>query len=568
MSSEYLLNALEALLLVVACLIAFWKPTLGSRFLRSCSRYWAQLARNKVAAVITVGLAAILIRAALLPIEPVPDPSIHDEFGHLLIADTFASGRVTNPPHPFWTHFESIYILQQPTYTSQYPPAIGISLAATQAAFGSPWLGVLIGMGLLCALTCWMLQAWMPPRWALLGGVLAVLQFAIISYWVNSYWGGGVPGIGGLLVLGGLGRLRRGHLFRNSVFIALGSAILMNSRPAESLLFGCVTCALLAWWIFKTRELQFWPALRNAIAPLAVLLSVTLGLMFYYNFRVTGKPLLLPYVEHQRLYGSPQAFWWQPAVIVKSFRHKEQQDDYLKQLRLWQRRSSPVLLTQAILGRVRDFWLFYIGVVLTIPLLFFPWILRDRGTLLLLAISIPFALDYLTFHAFYPHYAAPIVGITMFVVVQGWRHLRVWRWRGRPSGLFLARMIPLVSAAGVLAVLSARMVAAHAGPLQPALKTLYRDYIPIHPPRTIIAKELEKMGGKQLVFVHYDQPGHSPDYEWVYNRADIDHSQIVWARDLGAASNNQLRQYFANRQAWWIDADAKPPRLVPCPPHS
>src|SRR5579871_1166899 len=238
---------IEALVVLALCGIAFWKPRLGEHFFRACSRQWCEFARHKTASVLTIGAAALLIRAAILPIAGIPDPTIHDEFGHLLIADTFASGRITNPPHPYWPHFESIYVLQQPTYTSQYPVAYGLVFAAAQIALGNPWWGVLIGMAVYCALMCWMLQAWLPPRWALLGGALAVVMFAIISYWENTYWGGAVPGIGGLLVLGALARLRRGRPVWNSILIALGLAILMNSRPAEALIFGLVVCAVLLW---------------------------------------------------------------------------------------------------------------------------------------------------------------------------------------------------------------------------------------------------------------------------------------------------------------------------------
>ncbi len=71
------------------------------------------------------------------------------------------------------------------------------------------------------------------------------------------------------------------------------------------------------------------------------------------------------------------------------------------------------------------------------------------------------------------------------------------------------------------------------------------------------------MPGRQLVIVRY-KPVHDPLQEWVYNRADIDGSRVVWARDMGPHQNQELMQYYRSRNAWILDADEVPPKLSPC----
>src|SRR3989449_5598823 len=161
--------AVPLLVALAFLLLAVFAPRWSKHLFQIIESAFSKLAQRKTLAIWLLFFFVIAIRLAVLPLLPLPVPGIHDEFSYLLLGDTFAHGRLANPPHPMWMSFETFHVNWFPTYSSMYPPAQGVFLALGQM-LGSPWLGVLLTAAAMCAAIYWMLCAWMPPRWAFLGG--------------------------------------------------------------------------------------------------------------------------------------------------------------------------------------------------------------------------------------------------------------------------------------------------------------------------------------------------------------------------------------------------------------
>ena len=500
---------------------------------RRMERRLGQVARHKRLVVLLVGLAPLVLRLLALPFLPPPEPRIQDEFSYLLAADTFAHGRLVNPVHPMWVHFESMHILVRPVYASVFPVAQGLVMAAGQILTARPWTGVWFSIGFMCAALCWMLQGWVSPGWALAGGALAAVRFGAFTYWMDSYYGGAVAAGAGALVVGAFPRLVRRRRWQDAALMAGGFAILANTRPFEGLLLSLPIAAALMW------TLRGKIAARAVAIPMILILGGTAAAMGYYSSRFSGSPLVLPYTYYRNHFTLAPHFIWQSARPEPVYHHRT--------LLYFHTGWEMICYNDARLNRrphgVSDkgmsYWRFFLGPVLSLPFLTIPWLLMRRRMRWLLATAVLFAIGLAVevWHA--PHYAAPVMGLVLLLLIEALRQVRAM------AGAWPIRVL---------------LVAAFLTPV-----------IGGDPPagagqkRARILHQLEALGGRHLAIVRYPI-NHDTGDEWVYNRAGIDDAQVVWSREMDPESNRELLNYFHDRRVWLVEPDATPPKLTPYDP--
>ena len=509
--------------------------------------------------VILLVLLPVVLRLALYPYHPAPLPNVHDDFGHLLVADTLLHFRLANPAHPLHQFFETIYVLQEPTYSSIYPLGQGLTLAAGRVLFGHPWGGVILADALFCGLCYWMLRGWTTPEWALAGGLLTVIQFTALSHWMNSYWGGAVSACAGCLAFGALPRLRALGRKRDAAFLGLGMAMQALTRPFET---TCLALCVALYLLPALRTRTGFQRLLKA-APVFLLTSLpAIGLILLQNKAVTGEWTKLPYMLSQYQYGVPDSLAFRPMPLPHRQLTPEQQACYDAHAQV-HASDSPTArgLLNTIEYRVRFYRFFFAPPILLI--LPFAWLaFRERRFLWMILFPVIFAFGSTLYPFFFVHYIAAVTCIFVLWSVTALERLsKLWA-RGKPLGQTAAALILFLCCANFLFWYGLHVFDHE--PFSAALRRYENADAINHREGELhaaIDQKLAKMPGKLLIFVHYS-PGHSFHLEWVYNNADIDSARVVWARDLGSTENKKLLDYYPNRPAWFFDAD-NGEKLVP-----
>lgn len=540
--------------LLVGFVVA-WRPIIepfGRRL--SVKTRWCMLAL----AILPVGL-----RLVLLAHHPIPTPDIYDEFGHLFVADTLLHFRLANPAHVLHKFFETFFILQEPTYSSIYPIGQGVMLAIGRAISGSAWTGVLVSTAGFAALCYWMLRGWTTPAWALVGGVLAVIEFGPLNQWMNGYWGGTLAAAAGCMVFGALPRLADKIYTRDALILGLGLAVHLLTRPYESIFLGISVLLFLilaAARMLRVRPLpngrgSTLPGSARTIALLCLAVAPAIGITLLQNKSVTGHWLMLPYQLSQYQYGVPASLTFQPEPVPHRELTAQQQLEYKSQLAF---RTSDKETVQSYLlrleYRVRYYRFFFLApLFLAIPAFFFAAFRNHRFWWVLLTLFL-FALGTNFFPSFQLHYLGAVTCLFVLVSVAGLQQISRWSPEAARLVLFLCF------------IHFGFWYAMHLNDRDDFALAMMRyetwDSINHGNPerRILVNQKLAEIPGQLLVFVRYT-PRHIFQEEWVYNEASIDSARVIWARDLGPEVNRELLALYPGREALLLEADGRPPEL-------
>jgi hypothetical protein len=476
---------------------------------------------------LVLSLASSAFVGALIPNHV---PKNHDEFAFLLAGQTFAHFRLTNPTHPLWRFFETQHVLMRPSYMAKFPPGQGLAIAVGYW-LGHPIYGVWLECALFAAAVAWMLRGFFGRPWALLGGALAIGQLGATHYWAQTYWGGALAAAGGALVFGGARRIWRAPRPGDAALFGVGIVILILTRPFEGLLVALVPLGIVfaRWWWARGPAAR--PSRCRLGLPLAAVLLAGGCFLGYYNYRVTGSALRLPYTEYEAQYSGMPLFVWQspgPAPHTDNLALQRYYEGFIKAWSRW-RDPLPVVFVQRLGTIIGQYWGVVLGALAVIGLMIRPnswsWVATASLGCGLLATMLCFWFDV--------HYQAPAVALYLFLAVAG------------------TRVIYLkLAAAGVRPMVMLTLFALAYG-LPLAYAQTAESRLPVYRAssnRRAVLTAAQARGGRHLVFVRLIPPifVHEP---WVYNDADIDQSPVVWAWDRGADENRKLLAYFPDRIA-------------------
>ena len=122
----------------------------------------------------------------------------------------------------------------------------------------------------------------------------------------------------------------------------------------------------------------------------------------------------------------------------------------------------------------------------------------------------------------HPHYSAPAAAALYGVMAQILRRMNAWgKW-----GCVATQTLVAAAIAVFLVTFEVRNLE------EPVIDRFGAE-------RARVERQLEKAAPQTLVIVRYPAT-HYTAHEWVYNRADIDHAPVVWARDVPLAGRRHV----------------------------
>ncbi len=487
-----------------------------------------------------------------------PLPIIHDEFGYILLGETFAHGRLTNPPPPGpLEFFQTYYQFQTPRYYAMYPPGQGFALALG-VLLGQPIIGMWIVNGAWAIALYWMLRGLMSRGWALAGALAGMAGYGAFSYWGQSFWGGSVLALGGALTFGGAVRLwrKRGSPLSAAAWAGVGCIIMALTRPLDGCIFALWPTALILW---NGRERFQRGEKASGVGVLATFVLFALlgvGLTLGYNVATTGDAFLFAH----RLYSSI----YQPAFSMFVWQHPHGDTAAVPPFMLGLEKLMPSYLTEDPLtwatrwDSLKTAW--HTEQPFMLPKSLWPlaalgvlagWRARDawvRRSLLSVAfIALPLAIV-----RFYdkPHYLAAWTAPLLIIILQGARHLHAWvlRRKLKPRWLGMAAALALLAAFPVLRVYYDFHLSAPYWATQPWASDRHNVEISL-------MEHAAATGRRQLATVVYPAL-HNFHHDWIFNSADPASQLVLWARSLGEARDPELFAAFPNYDHWAVFTDA------------
>jgi hypothetical protein len=540
--------------------------------------------------VLIPGLTGFLIAMAI-SWSRWPTPSMHDDFGNLLVASTLLEGRLSNPVPEAWESMETFHVVFQPSYASKYPIGLGFMLAVGKLIFGTFAAGLWLCSGLASAAIAWMIAAHFPRRWAMASGLATATHPFWQNGWSQEFTNGWLAVTGISLVLGGLLRIRRRfrspsktlklvnsatnslasgscyvgfenreHLCKEKVFdssltsmVGLGCVITLFSRPFE----GGLVCGLLGLYFLPTLirrhvclDRQFW----KAALPGALVLTLGVCFQLIVNHSITGQVTQLPYQLHESQYGvAPVLIWQKPHEPTIGHRFAEQVVFHHGwSMNAYNQTASFfgyfAMLHQRMVFLVHD-W----GKMLACAPLGLLFLRPERRRfigligLLLIAIlvinCIPWAVR---------QYVSPLIPIAIFIGCAVSRGLikRVGmsiQISKRPIRIEYASFVFVLALnmLGVLSIAYARSSKSEGWEVTWAEK------------RAEIIRELASQPQQDLVFVRYPSNFDIVNSEWVFNDADISNTPVLWVRWGTTELNQRVTSAYPTRKVWLLQFNEK-----------